>query len=124
MPAAEYLPAMKLMALRLDPAGGRSDREDILNLMQVTGMKKAYIGQFTRSEARLATSRGQAAGPLVGIRNRRAARQPSSALSIPCAPLPKARLCQCSSTGFIGAVTPRYEIAAPPADSTPSCARN
>jgi ABC-type glutathione transport system ATPase component len=39
--------AMKLMALRIDPGSGRNDREDILNLMQVTGMKeKADIVQF------------------------------------------------------------------------------
>lgn len=47
VPAAEYMLAMKLMALRLDPASGRNDREDILNLMQVVGMKeKADIVQF------------------------------------------------------------------------------
>jgi hypothetical protein len=47
VPVAEYMLAMKLMALRLDPAGGSNDREDILNLMQVTGMKeKADITQF------------------------------------------------------------------------------
>jgi hypothetical protein len=40
VPTAEYMLAMKLMALRLDPASGRNDREDILNLMQVTGMKE------------------------------------------------------------------------------------
>ena len=31
---------MKLMALRLDPGAERDDLEDILNLMQVTGMKE------------------------------------------------------------------------------------
>lgn len=47
VPTPEYMLAMKLMALRLDPAAGRNDREDILNLMQVTGMKeKAEIVQF------------------------------------------------------------------------------
>jgi hypothetical protein len=50
VPAAEYMLAMKLMALRLDPASERNDREDILNLMQVTGMKeKADIVQFAAS---------------------------------------------------------------------------
>ena len=39
VPAAEYMLAMKLMALRVDPGGGKSDLEDILNLMQVAGMK-------------------------------------------------------------------------------------
>lgn len=47
VPTAEYMLAMKLMALRIDPGSGRNDREDILNLMQVTGMKeKADIVQF------------------------------------------------------------------------------
>jgi hypothetical protein len=32
--------AMKLMALRLDPAGGKNDLEDIINLMQISGMKE------------------------------------------------------------------------------------
>ena len=40
VPAPEYMLAMKLMALRLDPGGGRNDLEDILNLMQVVGMKE------------------------------------------------------------------------------------
>jgi len=39
VPTAEYMLAMKLMALRLDPGGSKSDLEDILNLMQVAGMK-------------------------------------------------------------------------------------
>ena len=39
VPTAEYMLAMKLMALRLDPGSGRSDLNDILNLMQVTGIK-------------------------------------------------------------------------------------
>lgn len=47
VPTAEYILAMKLMALRLDPASGRNDREDILNLMQVAGMKqRTDIVQF------------------------------------------------------------------------------
>jgi hypothetical protein len=33
VPTAEYMLAMKLMALRIDPATDRNDREDILNLM-------------------------------------------------------------------------------------------
>jgi hypothetical protein len=40
VPTAEYMLAMKLMALRLDPGGGKSDLEDILSLMQVAGMKE------------------------------------------------------------------------------------
>jgi hypothetical protein len=47
VPTAEYMLAMKLMALRLDPGGGRNDLEDILNLMQVAGIKeKAEILRF------------------------------------------------------------------------------
>jgi hypothetical protein len=40
VPTAEYMLAMKLMALRLDPGGSKSDLEDILNLMQISGMKE------------------------------------------------------------------------------------
>lgn len=40
VPTAEYMLAMKLMALRLDPGGGKSDLDDILNLMQVAGIKQ------------------------------------------------------------------------------------
>jgi hypothetical protein len=47
IPTSEYMLAMKLMALRLDPGGSKSDLEDILNLMQVAGMKeKGDILQF------------------------------------------------------------------------------
>ncbi len=47
VPVAEYMLAMKLMALRLDPGSGRNDLEDILNLMQVAGLKeKASILRF------------------------------------------------------------------------------
>lgn len=47
VPTAEYMLAMKLMALRLEPASERNDLEDILNLMQVTGLKeKADIVRF------------------------------------------------------------------------------
>lgn len=35
VPTPEYLLAMKLMAMRLDPAAGKTDLEDILNLMDV-----------------------------------------------------------------------------------------
>jgi hypothetical protein len=46
-PTPEYLLAMKLMALRLDPASERNDLDDILNLMQVVGLQnKAEIVQF------------------------------------------------------------------------------
>jgi hypothetical protein len=38
VPTAEYLLAMKLMAMRLDPAGGRSDLGDILRLIEVVGI--------------------------------------------------------------------------------------
>ena len=40
MPVPEYMLAMKLMALRLDTSGGKSDLEDIINLMQISGMKE------------------------------------------------------------------------------------
>ncbi len=40
VPTLEYMLAMKLMALRLDAGSGKSDLEDILNLMQVAGMKE------------------------------------------------------------------------------------
>jgi hypothetical protein len=47
VPTIEYMLAMKLMALRLDPGSGKSDLEDILNLMQVAGMReKGDILQF------------------------------------------------------------------------------
>lgn len=39
VPSPEYLLAMKLMAMRLDPAGGKSDLADIVNLMEVVGLK-------------------------------------------------------------------------------------
>jgi len=41
VPSPEYLLAMKLMAMRLDPAGGKSDLADIVNLMEVVGLKTA-----------------------------------------------------------------------------------
>lgn len=37
VPSPEYMLAMKLMAMRLDPAGGKSDLADILNLLDVVG---------------------------------------------------------------------------------------
>lgn len=47
VPTAEYMLAMKLMALRIEEGTSRNDLEDILNLMQVTGIKqKADIVQF------------------------------------------------------------------------------
>ena len=39
VPSPEYILAMKLMAMRLDPAGGKSDLADIVNLMEVVGLK-------------------------------------------------------------------------------------
>ena len=38
VPSPEYMLAMKLMAMRLDPAGGKSDLADILNLLDVVGL--------------------------------------------------------------------------------------
>ncbi len=38
VPSPEYILAMKLMAMRLDPAGGKSDLADIVNLMEVVGL--------------------------------------------------------------------------------------
>jgi hypothetical protein len=45
VPTAEYMLAMKLMALRIGPSGGK-DFDDIINLMQVVGLddKKKVIG--------------------------------------------------------------------------------
>lgn len=37
VPTSEYLLAMKLMAMRIDPAGGKSDVADILNLLDIVG---------------------------------------------------------------------------------------
>ncbi|HMK90876.1 MAG TPA: hypothetical protein VK446_14740 [Methylocystis sp.] len=39
VPSAEYILAMKLMALRLDLGGGSNDLEDIFNLLQIAGLK-------------------------------------------------------------------------------------
>lgn len=40
VPSPEYILAMKLMALRLDPAAGKSDLDDILNLLDVVGLTR------------------------------------------------------------------------------------
>ena len=37
VPSPEYMLAMKLMAMRIDPSGGKSDVADILNLLDVVG---------------------------------------------------------------------------------------
>ena len=39
VPTAEYMLAMKLMAMRLDDAAGKSDLADIVNLLAVVGLK-------------------------------------------------------------------------------------
>jgi hypothetical protein len=39
VPTPEYILAMKLMAMRIDPAGGKSDIADIINLIEVVGFK-------------------------------------------------------------------------------------
>jgi hypothetical protein len=39
VPSAEYRLAMKLMAMRIDPTGDKSDIADILNLLEVVGFK-------------------------------------------------------------------------------------
>ena len=41
VPTSEYLLAMKLMAMRIDPVGGRSDVNDIINLVEVVGLDSA-----------------------------------------------------------------------------------
>jgi len=47
VPTPEYLLAMKLMALRLDPAAGKTDLSDILNLMEVVNIAdKDQLNQF------------------------------------------------------------------------------
>jgi hypothetical protein len=47
VPTPEYMLAMKLMALRIEPGSDRNDLEDILNLMQVTGLiEKSDIVEF------------------------------------------------------------------------------
>jgi hypothetical protein len=38
VPSAEYMLAMKLMAMRLDPTGDKSDLADMLNLLDVVGL--------------------------------------------------------------------------------------
>ncbi len=39
VPSPEYMLAMKLMAMRLDPTGDKSDLADILNLLDVVGLQ-------------------------------------------------------------------------------------
>ncbi len=39
VPTAEYILAMKLMAMRLDPAAGEGDLTDIINLLDVVGLE-------------------------------------------------------------------------------------
>jgi hypothetical protein len=47
VPRPEYLLAMKLMAMRLDPAAGKTDLDDILNLMEVVNVTdKKQLAQF------------------------------------------------------------------------------
>src|SRR5215470_2887501 len=47
VPTPEYLLAMKLMAMRLDPAGGKTDLTDILNLIDVIKITdKSELTQF------------------------------------------------------------------------------
>jgi len=38
VPSPEYLLAMKLMAMRIDPAAGTADLADILNLLEIVGL--------------------------------------------------------------------------------------
>ena len=56
VPTPEYMLAMKLMALRIAPTGGK-DLEDIVNLLQIVGLEsKAKIVEFAASfypEARI-----------------------------------------------------------------------
>jgi len=50
VPTAEYLLAMKLLAMRLDPAGGSSDLGDILRLMEVVGIaEKSELQSFAET---------------------------------------------------------------------------
>jgi hypothetical protein len=57
VPTPEYLLAMKLMAMRLDPGAGKSDLDDILSLIRVLGITdKAGLMQFAAAfypEARI-----------------------------------------------------------------------
>ncbi len=39
VPSAEYVLAMKLMAMRIDPGGEKLDTTDIVNLLKVVGLK-------------------------------------------------------------------------------------
>jgi hypothetical protein len=40
VPSPEYILAMKLMAMRIDPTGDKSDLADILNLIDVVGLQR------------------------------------------------------------------------------------
>jgi hypothetical protein len=57
VPMPEYLLAMKLMAMRIDPAAGKTDLDDILNLIDVIGIsEKAQLTEFAAAfypEARI-----------------------------------------------------------------------
>lgn len=41
VPTPEYMLAMKFMALRIDPAAGKSDLADIINLIEIVGLQTA-----------------------------------------------------------------------------------
>jgi len=50
VPTPEYLLAMKLMAMRIDPASGKADLSDILNLLEVVGVsERRQLMQFAQS---------------------------------------------------------------------------
>ncbi len=50
VPTAEYLLAMKLMAMRIDPGAGKSDLGDILNLLDIVAIKERRdLLRFARS---------------------------------------------------------------------------
>ena len=50
VPTPEYMLAMKLMAMRLDPGAGKTDLDDILSLIRVLGIAdKAELMQFAAS---------------------------------------------------------------------------
>ena len=50
VPTAEYMLAMKLMAMRIDAGSGKKDLDDILNLMEVVGIRsrEALIATASR----------------------------------------------------------------------------
>ena len=56
VPSAEYILAMKLMAMRIDPAAGTADFWDILNLLDIVGLKAEEVVSFAAAfypEARI-----------------------------------------------------------------------